>query len=100
MAQIQFGKNNRSFEKFYDWFHVGACGIAVVLAVASFLDRENPMGLFPLIFLDAAALNGVQAVARFRRGSASAHWLSGVALAALCVVLLALSIACGKVVWS
>ena len=99
MAQIQFGRNSRSFEKFCDWFHVVAAGVAILLAVASFWDGGRTMRFFPLIFLDAAALNGVQAAARLRRGSASGQRLSGMALAILCLLLLCLAILCGKVVW-
>lgn len=95
----QFGRNSRSFEKFYDWFHVAAAIVALALLAASLWNRESPMILFPLIFLDAAALNGVQAAARFRRGSGG-HRLSGAALALLSLAFLCLALACGRVVWS
>ena len=100
MSQIQFGRNFRSFEKFYDWFHIGACVIAVLLAAASFLDPEHSMKLFPLIFLDAAALNGVLAFARFRGDARNTRRMSGLAFALLSLILLALAFVCGKVVWA
>lgn len=100
MSQIQFGKNPRSFERFYDWFHVGACAVAVLLAAASFLDSSHSMKWFPLIFLDAAALNGVLAFARFRGDARNTRRLSGLAFALVGLILLALAFICGKVVWA
>ncbi len=99
MAQIQFGRNSRSFEKFCDWFHVAAAAAAILLAAASFWDGRPTMRFFPLIFLDAAALNGIRAAARLRLGSAGGQRLSGIALAVLCLLLFCLAVLCGKVVW-
>ncbi|WP_434310860.1 hypothetical protein [Hominifimenecus sp. rT4P-3] len=100
MSQIQFGTNSRSFDKFYDWFHIGACAVAILLAIASFFEPGHSMKLFPLIFLDAAALNGVLAYARFRSANRSTHRLSGLPFALVCVALLILAFICGKVVWA
>ena len=96
---IRFGRNSRSFETFYDRFHVAAAAAAVILAAASFFYRTRPMGLFPWIFLDAAALSAVQAAARLRRGSGGKR-LSGVALALTAAALACLAALCGKVVWA
>ena len=53
-----------------------------------------------MIFLDAAALNGVLAFARFRGDARNTHRMSGLAFALLGLILLALAFVCGKVVWA
>lgn len=62
------GRNGRNLELFLDLLHI-VVGIAiVVLAVLSFLNPENNLVLFPVIFMMASILNLVNGWVKVRRG--------------------------------
>ena len=45
------GRNGRSLEVFLDLLHIGVGIMIVILAVVSFLNPENNLVLFPVIFM-------------------------------------------------
>lgn len=51
------GKSNRSFSFILDVIHVVICLVIILLAVLSFLNAENNLFFFPVVFMLAAFLN-------------------------------------------
>ncbi|MBQ7916426.1 MAG: hypothetical protein IJ315_06520 [Firmicutes bacterium] len=101
MSDISFGKRySRGFQKFYDGFHLVAGVVCVLLLLASMVSRENPMKFFPLIFLDAAALNLVTAYARIKTSYRRRYQRSsGFGFLLLGIIMLLLTVATGICVW-
>ena len=60
------GRNGRSLEVFLDLLHIGV-GI-MILSVVSFLNPENNLVLFPVIFMLASILNLVNGWVKIRQG--------------------------------
>ena len=100
MADIQFGRESRSFRKFTDIFHVVACLICLVLAAAAVLIPSYAMRIFPFIFLDGAALALLLAYMRLR-SVAGRHQgtFSGLVLGFVGVLLLGLAYIGAVSVW-
>ena len=69
-----------------DWVHIITGALVVIMAVAAFVDPEDNMILFPVIFFLAAVLNMVNGVYRYqqsgrdKRKKASAMGLMGIAV--------------------
>ena len=51
-----------------DWVHIITGALVVIMAVAAFVDPEDNMILFPVIFFLASALNMVNGVYRYQQG--------------------------------
>ena len=62
------GRNGRSLEVFLDLLHIGVGIMIVILAVVSFLNPENNLVLFPVIFMLASILNLVNGWVKIRQG--------------------------------
>ena len=62
------GRNGRSLEVFLDLLHIVVGIVIVLLAVVSFLNPENNLVLFPVIFMLAAILNLVNGWVKIRQG--------------------------------
>ncbi len=75
-----------------DWVHIITGALVVIMAVAAFVDPEDNMILFPVIFFLAAVLNMVNGVYRYqqsgrdKRKKASAMGLMGIAVFLLVVM--------------
>lgn len=50
-----------------DWVHIITGALVVIMAVAAFVDPEDNMILFPVIFFLASALNMVNGVYRYQQ---------------------------------
>lgn len=100
MADIQFGRESRGFQKFADVFHVVTCLICLMLAAAAVLMPSYAMGIFPFIFLDGAALVLLLAYMRLR-SVAGRHQgtFSGILLAFVGVLLLGLAYVSAVSAW-
>ena len=101
MSDISFGKRySRGFQKFYDGFHLAAGILCVLLLFAAMVSKENPMKYFPLIFLDAAALNLVTAYAKIKSSYRRRHQrASGFGFLFLGILMLVLAVIIGICVW-
>lgn len=62
------GKNLRNKAMILDALHIVIGGLIVVLAVISFLNPEDHILLFPVIFLLAAGLNVANGIFKIRTG--------------------------------
>lgn len=60
-------RSSRNLGYFLDLLHIGIGSIIVVLAVLSFLNAENNLVLFPVIFMLAAILNLVNGWVKIRQ---------------------------------
>lgn len=65
MQSIYFGSDPRGHRRFLDIFHGVTGALAILLVILSVWNSGTPMRFFPLIFLDAAALNLVNAYCCF-----------------------------------
>lgn len=101
MSDLSFGRRySRGFQKFYDVCHLAAGGIAVLLLFMSMMSKDNAMKYFPMVFLDAAALNFVCAYANLKTSYRQRHQkASGLGYLLLGVLFLALTAAVAVCVW-
>ncbi len=94
MTEKERNRNMRSSSMALDAIHIVIGLAVVVLAVISFINPEDHMLLFPVIFLLAAALNlvtgnyrlGRSGRDRKRKVSAAMQMLFGLLLLILCIV--------------
>lgn len=83
-----------------DVVHVVIGILVVVLAILAFLNPEDNMILFPVIFLLASILNFINGIDRYQNGRGQRKTqLSGMVLMAVGVVLLLLCIISAVTIW-
>lgn len=83
-----------------DWLHIiiGVC--VVVMAVIAFINPENNMILFPIIFFLAAVLNVVNGVYKYRQsGRNKKKKAMGLGLLLIAAFLLAVTIISAISIW-
>ena len=67
MARVQGKrKSPRNTTLILDWLHIITGILVVAMAVTAFINPEDNMILFPVIFFLAAILNSVNGVYRYR----------------------------------
>lgn len=94
------GRNIRNASMMMDMIHIVVGILIVVLAVISFLNPEDHMLLFPVIFFLAAALNGMNGIFRIRvSGREKKKKAAGIAALLFSVLLLALTIVSAVSIW-
>lgn len=94
------GRNIRNASMMMDMIHIVVGILIVVLAVISFLNPEDHMLLFPVIFFLAAALNGMNGIFRIRvSGREKKKKAAGIAALLFSVLLLALTIISAVSIW-
>ena len=94
------GRNGRSLEVFLDLLHIVVGIVIVLLAVVSFLNPENNLVLFPVIFMLAAILNLVNGWVKIRQGGRDKKkQAQGVGLILFGSCLLALSVVGALSIW-
>lgn len=93
-------KRPRNTVLMLDMLHI-VIGIAVVvLGVLAFLNPEGNQFLFPLIFICAAVLNGVNGIYRIREsGRDKKKRFAGISILIVAIVLLLLSVLSAVSIW-
>lgn len=85
-------RSTRNLGFFLDLLHIAVGGIIVILAIISFLNAENNLVLFPVIFMLAAVLNLVNGWVKIRQsGRDRKKQAAGAGLLLFGVLLVALS---------
>ena len=93
-------RNPRNLSMMLDAAHIIIGILIVVLAVISFLNPEDHMLLFPVIFLLAASLNIMNAVFKIRMsGREKKKKASGILVLPFGIVLLALAVISAVSIW-
>ena len=70
-------RTSRRMGFFLDVLHIGIGSIIVILAVISFLNAENNLVLFPVIFMLAAVLNLVNGWVKIRQSGRDKKRIAG-----------------------
>ena len=70
-------RSSRYLGYFLDLLHIGIGSIIVILAVLSFLNAENNLVLFPVIFMLAAVLNLVNGWVKIRQSGRDKKKIAG-----------------------
>ncbi len=70
-------RSSRNLGYFLDLLHIGIGSIIVILAVISFLNAENNLVLFPVIFMLAAVLNLVNGWVKIRQSGRDKKKIAG-----------------------
>ena len=70
-------RSSRNLGYFLDLLHIGIGSIIVILAVLSFLNAENNLVLFPVIFMLAAVLNLVNGWVKIRQSGRDKKKIAG-----------------------
>lgn len=70
-------RSSRNLGYFLDLLHIGIGSIVVILAVLSFLNAENNLVLFPVIFMLAAVLNLVNGWVKIRQSGRDKKKIAG-----------------------
>lgn len=100
MQSIYFGPNPHGHRKFLDIFHGVAGALAILLVILSIGNHGTPMRFFPLIFLDAAALNLVNAYCCFCPADGRSRRMGhGILQSVVGVLLLLLTYISGCCIW-
>lgn len=84
-------RSSRNLGYFLDLLHIGIGSVIVILAVISFLNAENNLVLFPVIFMLAAVLNLVNGWVKIRQSGRDKKKIAagaGLLLFGICLVLL------------
>lgn len=94
------GRSPRNTAMILDAIHIVIGIIIVVLAVISFLNPEDHMLLFPVIFLLAAVLNIMNGIYKFRVGGREMkRKASGILVLIFGILLLALAVISAVSIW-
>lgn len=94
------GRSYRNASMMVDFLHIVIGAAIVVLAVISFLNPEDHMLLFPVIFLLAAVLNLINGVFKIKlSGREKKKKAAGFAVLAFAVVLLFLAAISAVSIW-
>lgn len=97
---IERGRNLRNASMMVDLIHIVVGIVIVVLAVISFLNPEENMLLFPIIFLLAAVLNLINGVFKIRlAGREKKKKVSGIVILLFAFLLLALAVISAVSIW-
>ena len=100
MGQGARSRGGRSLDFFLDVMHILVGIVIVILAVISFLNPENNLVLFPLIFMLAAILNLVNGWVQIRQsGRDKRRQLKGAGLILFGSCLLLLSVISALSIW-
>lgn len=70
-------RSSRKIGLFLDVLHIGIGTIIVILAIISFLNAENNLVLFPVIFMLAAVLNLVNGWVKIRQSGRDKKKMAG-----------------------
>lgn len=90
----------RSTTLILDWLHIIIGILVVVMAVIAFINPEDNMILFPVIFFLAAVLNTVNGVYRYSQsGRNKRKKASAIGLLAIAVFLLAVMVVSAISIW-
>lgn len=93
-------RSPRNITLFMDWLHIIIGILIVVMAVITFLNPENNMVLFPLIFFLAAVMNLINGVYRYRQsGREKRKKAAGIGQLAVAAALLAVTIISAVSIW-
>lgn len=93
-------RNPRNSVLMMDWIHIGIGLLVVILAIFAFLNPEDNRFLFPVIFLLAAALNGINGIYRFRlSGREKKKKLAAVMQLLLAGILIAVMVVSAITIW-
>lgn len=83
-----------------DWVHIITGALVVITAVAAFVDPEDNMILFPVIFFLASALNMVNGVYRYQQsGRDKRKKASAMGLIVIAVFLLVVMVVSAFSIW-
>ena len=83
-----------------DWVHIITGALVVIMAVAAFVDPEDNMILFPVIFFLASALNMVDGVYRYQQsGRDKRKKASAMGLIVIAVFLLVVMVVSAFSIW-
>ncbi len=93
-------KSPRNTTLILDWLHIIIGVLVVAMAVIAFIDPENNMILFPVIFFLTAVLNTVNGVYRYRQsGRDKKKKALAIGLLTIAVFLLAMTVISGFSIW-
>ncbi len=93
-------KSPRNTTLILDWLHIITGVLVVIMAVVAFVDPEDNMVLFPIIFFLAAVLNMVNGVYRYRQsGRNKKKKVLALGLILIAVFLLIVTIISGISIW-
>ena len=93
-------RTSRRIVFFLDVLHIGIGSIIVILAVISFLNAENNLVLFPVIFMLAAVLNLVNGWVKIRQsGRDKKRLAAGIGILIFGIGLVLLSVICALCIW-
>lgn len=97
---IERGRNLRNASMMVDLIHIVLGIVIVVLAVISFLNPEENMLLFPIIFLLAAVLNLINGVFKIRlAGREKKKKVPGIVILLFAFLLLFLAVVSAVSIW-
>lgn len=97
---IERGRNLRNASMMVDLIHIVLGIVIVVLAVISFLNPEENMLLFPIIFLLAAVLNLINGVFKIRlAGREKKKKVPGIVILLFAFLLLFLAVISAVSIW-
>lgn len=97
---IERGRNLRNASMMVDLIHIVVGIVIVVLAVISFLNPEENMLLFPIIFLLAAVLNLINGVFKIRlAGREKKKKVPGIVILLFAFLLLFLAVISAVSIW-
>lgn len=83
-----------------DWVHIITGALVVIMAVAAFVDPEDNMILFPVIFFLASALNMINGVYRYQQsGRDKRKKASAMGLIVIAVFLLVVMVVSAFSIW-
>ena len=101
MGYRQARRNSpRNTSLILDWVHIITGALVVIMAVAAFVDPEDNMILFPVIFFLASALNMVNGVYRYQQsGRDKRKKASAMGLIVIAVFLLVVMVVSAFSIW-
>ena len=93
-------RSSRSMDFFLDFLHIAVGILIVILAVLSFLNPDNNLVLFPVIFMLAAILNLVNGWVKIKRsGRDRKKQAAGAGLLLFGIILFLLSVVSALSIW-
>ena len=93
-------KSPRNATLLLDWLHIVVGVLVVVMAVIAFINPENNMVLFPVIFFLAAMLNMVNGIYRYRQSGRNKRKKAlALGLMVIAAFLLIITIISGISIW-
>ncbi|MCI8515655.1 MAG: hypothetical protein HFG75_02090 [Hungatella sp.] len=93
-------KSPRNTTLILDWLHIITGILVVAMAVTAFINPEEHMVLFPLIFFLAAMLNMVNGIYRYRlAGRSKKKKILAIGLFLIALLLLIVTVISGISIW-